>query len=314
MRRCHFIAVLALTSSLLVLPAIAAEQGKPTPTTKELLARSKPAEWRAPDPQNLLLMQLPQGQVVIELAPDFTPLHAANIRTMVHEHYFDGLAIIRVQDNFVTQWGDPNDDENGDKSKIRPLGKASKTLPPEYTRPFDAKLPWTPLPDGDVYAPEVGFSEGFPAARDPASGQEWLTHCYGAVGVARDVDPQTGSGSSLYAVIGQAPRRLDRNLAIAGRVLEGMPLLSGLPRGAEPMGFYTQPSQRIAIKSVRLVADMPAAERPAIQVLRTDSATFAALIESKRNGRNAFYAVPPGKVDVCSIDVPVRESKPTATH
>lgn len=314
MRRCHFIAVLALTSSLLVLPAIAAEQGKPTPTTKELLARSKPAEWRAPDPQNLLLMQLPQGQVVIELAPDFTPLHAANIRTMVHEHYFDGLAIIRVQDNFVTQWGDPNDDENGDKSKIRPLGKASKTLPPEYTRPFDAKLPWTPLPDGDVYAPEVGFSEGFPAARDPASGQEWLTHCYGAVGVARDVDPQTGSGSSLYAVIGQAPRRLDRNLAIAGRVLEGMPLLSGLPRGAEPMGFYTQPSQRIAIKSVRLVADMPAAERPAIQVLRTDSATFAALIESKRNGRNAFYAVPPGKVDVCSIDVPVRESKPAATH
>jgi cyclophilin family peptidyl-prolyl cis-trans isomerase len=306
----HLIAAFALTSALLTLPATAAEQSKPTPTPKELLAKSTPAEWRTPDPQNLIFMQLPQGRVVIELAPDFTPLHAANIRTLVREHYFDGLAIIRVQDNFVTQWGDPNDDDKGDKSKIRSLGKASKTLPPEYTRPVDPKLPWTALPDGDVYAPEVGFSEGFPVARDPASGQEWLTHCYGAVGVARDVDPQTGSGSSLYAVIGQAPRRLDRNLAIAGRVLEGMPLLSGLPRGAEPMGFYTKPAQGIAIESVRLAADIPAKDRPTIEVLRTDSPTFAALIDAKRNGRSAFYALPPGKVDLCSIDVPVREPTP----
>ena len=310
MLRRHLIAALALTSSLLALPALAAEQARPTPTAKEILARSTPAEWRTPDPQNLLFMQLPTGRVVIELAPDFTPLHAANIRALVRDHYFDGLAIIRVQDNFVTQWGDPNDDENGDKSRVRSLGKASKTLPPEFTRAIDPKLPWTALPDGDVYAPEVGFSEGFPMGRDPAGGQEWVAHCYGTVGVARDVAPETGSGSSLYAVIGQAPRRLDRNLAVAGRVLEGMPLLSGLPRGPEPMGFYTKPEQRLTIESVRLAADIPAKQRPAIEVLRTDSATFAALVEAKRNGRNAFYARPAGKVDLCSIDVPVREAKP----
>jgi len=308
MLRRHLIAALALASSLLALPALA-EQDKPTPTAKEILAKSTPAEWRTPDPQNLLLMQLPTGRVVIELAPDFTPRHAANIRTLVRSHYFDGLAIIRVQDNFVTQWGDPNDDENGDKSRIRSLGKASKTLPPEFTRAIDPKLPWTALPDGDVYAPEVGFSEGFPVGRDPASGQEWVAHCYGTVGVARDVAPETGSGSSLYAVIGQA-RRLDHNLAVAGRVLEGMPLLSGLPRGPEPMGFYAKPQQRVTIASVRLAADMPAKDRPAIQVLRTDSASFAALVEAKRNGHNAFYPKPAGKVDLCSIDVPVREAKP----
>jgi len=310
MLRRHFVAALALTSSLLALPALAAEQDKPTPTAKEILAKSTPAEWRTPDPQNLLFMQLPGGRVVIELAPDFTPLHAANIRTLVRQRYFDGLAIIRVQDNFVTQWGDPNDDDNGDKSKIRSLGKASKTLPPEFTRAIDPKLPWTALPDGDVYAPEVGFSEGFPVARDPASGQQWLAHCYGMVGVARDVAPETGSGSSLYVVIGQAPRRLDRNLAVAGRVLEGMPLLSGLPRGPEPMGFYTKPEQRVAIESVQLAADIPAKDRPAIEVLRTDSASFAALVEARRNGRNAFYTHPAGKIDLCSIDVPMREAKP----
>jgi peptidylprolyl isomerase len=314
MRLQHFSAALAVAFALLALPATA-DTPKPTPTAKELIAKSKPDEWRTPDPANLLYMQLPQGRVVIELAPHFSPQHAANIRTLVREHYFDGLAIIRVQDNFVTQWGDPNDDDNGDKSKIRSLGSAKRTLPPEYARAIDARLPWTPLPDGDVYAPQVGFSEGFPAARDPSSGKEWLVHCYGMVGVARDVAPDSGNGSSLYVAIGQAPRQIDRNLAIAGRVLEGMPYLSGLPRGTGPLGFYTQASQRLPILSVKLAADMPANQREPLQVLRTDSATFAAIIESKRNRRDAFYTLPAGKIDVCNIDVPVRTaSSATAAH
>ncbi len=298
--------VIALVCSLFALPALA-EQSKPTPSAKDLLAQSKPAEWRQPDPQNLLVMELASGRVVIELAADFTPLHAANIRTLVREHYFDGLAVIRVQDNFVTQWGAPEDEDNGYKVPAPSLGTAKVSLAPEYTRAIDPKLPWTALPDGDVYAPEVGFSEGFPAARDPASGREWLTHCYGMVGVARDNDPQTGNGSSLYAVIGQAPRALDRNLAVAGRVLQGMPLLSGLPRGPEPMGFYAKPEQRVAIKSAHIDADVPAAQRLGIEVLRTGSATFAALIEAKRNRRDDFYKVPAGKVDLCSVAIPVRD-------
>lgn len=301
-----------ICGALLAVPA-GAGTAKSTPTPKELLAQSQPDEWRTPDPANLLYMQLPQGRVVIELAPDFTPLHAKNIRTLVREHYFDGLAIIRVQDNFVTQWGDPNDDDNGDKSKIRSLGQAKHTVPPEYTRAIDPKLPWTPLPDGDVYAPQVGFSEGFPVARNPASGREWLVHCYGMVGVARDVPPDSGNGSSLYAVIGQAPRGLDRNLAIAGRVIEGMAYLSALPRGPGPMGFYTQATERVPILSVKLASELPPSQREKLQVLRTDSHTFAALIEAKRNRRDAFYTVPAGKIDLCSIDIPTRtESTATA--
>ena len=311
-RRRHLVAA-TLAASLLALPVLA-DQAKSTvtPTPQELLAKSAPSEWRRPDPNNLLIMQLPTGRVLIELAPDFTPLHAANIRTLAHQHYFDGLAIVRVQDNFVTQWDDPAGDDGGDPAKVRSLGKASSTLPPEFTRPIDPKLPWSALPDGDVYAPEVGFSKGFPVARDPASGQEWLTHCYGMVGVGRDSGPETGNGSALYAVIGQAPRRLDRNLAVIGRVLEGMPLLSGLPRGTGPMGFYASPTQRTTIQSVRLAADLPPAQRPSVEVLRTDSATFTTLIEAKRNRRDAFYAVPAGKIDLCSIDIPVRTAKITA--
>jgi cyclophilin family peptidyl-prolyl cis-trans isomerase len=306
---CLIAALLGL--ALLGTPALSglhADTPAHTPTPKELLGKSTAQEWRRPDPQSLLVMQLPQGQVLIELAPDFTPLHVANIRTLAHEHYFDGLAIVRVQDNFVTQWGDPQSDDNGDKSKLKSLGTAKDTLPPEYTRPLDTKLAFTPLPDGDVYAPEVGFSEGFPAARDKVNGQEWLTHCYGMVGVGRDNDPQTGSGSELYAVIGQAPRGLDRNLAVVGRVLQGMEYLSGLPRGTGPLGFYEKPSQRVTISSVRLASDLPAANRPAIEVLRTDSATFAALVDAKRNRRDDFYRNPAGKIDLCSINIPVREA------
>ena len=302
------IAALALILGLPVWSARATDTTHFTPSASDLLARSKPSEWRRPNPENLLYMELPTGRVVIELAPDFTPLHAANIRALVRAHYFDGLAIIRVQDNFVTQWGAPEDAKAGYAPNTRSYGSAKTTLPPEFTRHLDPALPWTALPDGDVYAPEVGFSEGFPVARDPASGEEWLVHCYGMVGVGRDNSPDSGDGSSLYAVIGQAPRTLDRNLAVVGRVLEGMPLLSGLPRGTGAMSFYTTASQRTAIHSVRLAADVPVGEREPIEVLRTDSATFAALIEAKRNRHDAFYTRPAGKISICNIPIPTRDA------
>ena len=306
-RQC-MITALALILSLPAWSAHAADTTHFTPSVSDLLARSKPSEWRKPDPENLLYMWLPTGRVVIELAPDFTPLHATNIRALVRAHYFDGLAIIRVQDNFVTQWGAPEDAKDGYAANTRPYGSAKTTLPPEFTRRLDPALAWTALPDGDVYAPEVGFSEGFPVARDPASGEEWLVHCYGMVGVGRDNSPDSGDGSSLYTVIGQAPRRLDRNVAVVGRVLEGMPLLSGLPRGTGAMGFYTMPSQRTAIRSVRLAADLPVADREPIEVLRTDSRTFTALIDATRNRHDAFYSRPAGKISICNIPVPMRDA------
>lgn len=287
----------------IALPAVAAETAHKTPTPKELLARSTPDEWRTPDPQNLVYMDLPQGRVIIELAQDWSPEHAANIRTLIREHYFDGTQVIRVQDNFVTQWGDPDGD---DKAKAKSLGTARQTLTPEFTRKGGKAYPFTRLPDGDVYAPEVGFSDGFPVARDPKAGEAWIAHCYGTVGVARDTGAETGNGSSLYAIIGQAPRNLDRNLAVAGKVLKGMDILSAYPRGGEPMGFYDKPEQRVTISKVQLAADVPAAQRTPVQVLRTDSKTFAAVVDAKRNRRDDFYTRPAGKIDLCNISVPVR--------
>lgn len=283
-------------------PVAAQAPARPT-TMQQVLDASKPADWRALDPANTLYLDLPSGRVVIELAPAFAPLHVANIRKLVQAKYFDGLAILRVQDNFVTQWGDPNAE---DKAKARSFGEASKTLAPEFERDIAKELPFTRLPDGDVYASEVGFTNGMPAARDSKSGKTWLAHCYGMLGAGRDNAPDSGNGAELYVVIGQSPRQLDRNIALVGRVVEGMERLSALPRGTGALGFYEKPQQRIAIRSVRLAADVPATDRTPLEVLRTDTPTFAALVESRRNRRDDWYKVPAGKIDLCSVPIPVR--------
>jgi peptidylprolyl isomerase len=294
-------------------PASADEPAKPsTPRTMaDVIAASKPADWRPLDPDNTLYLALAAGRVVMELAPAFAPLHAANIKTMVHEHYFDGLAILRVQDNFVTQWGDPDSDK---PEKARVLGKAAKTVAAEFERASGGDWPFafTSLADGDVYAPEVGFVNGMPAARDTKAGKAWLAHCYGMVGAGRDVGEETGSGAELYVVIGQAPRQLDRNIAVVGRVVQGMELLASLPRGTGPLGFYEKPEQRLPIKSVRLAADVPAAERTNLEIMRTETATFAALVESRRNRRDDWYKVPAGKIDLCNVPIPTRPIAATA--
>jgi cyclophilin family peptidyl-prolyl cis-trans isomerase len=304
--------ILMLLASLLCLPALAdaprmrPSKGSDTPSVTQIRSESKPWEWRRPDPENLLVMRLPSGSVVMELDPVYAPLHVANIRILAREHYFDGLAIVRVQDDFVAQWDDPEADDGGDPRKVRSLGKAKVTLPPEFTRPIARSLPWVRLADGDVYAPEVGFSNDFPAARDPARNETWLVHCYGTLAVARDNPPDSGNGSALYVAIGQAPRRLDRNLTVVGRVVAGMDKLSSLPRGHGPLGFYAHPKDRTPILDIRVAADLPPAQRPDIEILRTHSPTFQRLLAATRDRHDAFYVTPPGKVDICAVSVPVR--------
>ena len=160
-------ATIALAISLVIVPA--ADAPKPAPgSVAEVLAASSPQDWRALDPENTLYVELPAGRIVIELSPLFASNHVANVKALAREKYFDGLAVLRSQDNYVVQWGDP-DAETPDKA--RKIVHAKKTLPAEFDRALDASLPFTKLPDGDVYAPEVGLSGGFPVARDPKNGR-----------------------------------------------------------------------------------------------------------------------------------------------
>ena len=278
----------------------------PAKSMQEILDAAPASAWRTLDPANTLYLELASGRVVIELAPDFAPAHVANIRTLAKEGYWDGLAIIRSQDNYVAQWGDPNDDDPAKKTG-KPLGSAKAKLPAEFERSSEG-VPFVRLPDADGWAAQVGFSNGFPAARDPAEGKAWLAHCYGMVGAGRDVASDSSNGTSLYAVTGQSPRMLDRNITVVGRVVDGIELLTVLPRGTGPLGFYEDPAQNVPIVSVKLASEVAPAQRSPLQLLRTDSATFTELVESRRNRRDEWYKRPAGHIDLCNVPLPVRET------
>lgn len=265
-------------------------------TVADLLAKSPAADWRVPDPDDTLYLELPRGRVVIELATRVAPQHVGNIKALARAHYFDGLAIIRVQDNYVVQWDDP------DHHRPVPAGVRPAV---EFTADARAGARFEPLPDRDLYAPEVGFLDGFPAARDPGTHTVWLAHCYGMVGAGRD-DPPPSDGTELYAVIGHAPRQLDRNVSLVGRVLKGMELLSSLPRGSGEMGFYVSSEPPVPITSMRLAADLPEARRTPVEVLRTDSATFRTLLDQRRERHEAWFKFNPGHIDLCNVPLPVR--------
>ncbi len=258
------------------------------------------SDWRLIDPANTLYLELDAGRVIIELAPQFAPEHVENIRTLVREKYFDAQRINRVQDNFVVQWGDP--------SVARALVKAKRTLPGEFTRSA-VGLPFTLLPDPDTYAPQVGFVEGFPAARESATGEAWGVHCYATLGVGRDNAADSGGGTELYVAIGHAPRQLDRNITVVGRVVRGMSLLSALPRGTGSMGIYETRSEHTIIRSIRVASDLPESEREPLEALRTDSKRFAEQTDARRNRRDEWYKVPAGHLDICNVPLPVRKKK-----
>lgn len=271
---------------------------QPAPTMAEVIANSKAEDWRALDPEQVLYLDMAGGRVVIELAPDFAPKHVANIKVLARQKYFDGLVFLRSQDNYVVQWGDPS--EGG-----RPLGQARKSLIAELARPMEG-VAFTKLADGDVYAAEVGFSQGLPAARDPQLELAWLAHCYGMVGVGRGDELDSGNGAEIYVVIGHSPRHLDRNVTLVGRVLQGMELLSVLPRGTGNLGFYEKPEQHVPIERIQVAADLPEKDRVALEVLRTDSPAFEALLESRRFRRESWFKNPVGHIELCNVPLPVR--------
>lgn len=291
------IRTLSLAVFLAVVATQASAQDKPV-TPSSVLEAAPATAWKDIAAEDLMVMTLADGsKVVVQLASTFSPQRVANVRAFARARWWDGSAIIRSQDNYVTQWGWPDEPE----PKYPDAVKAEP--PAEYEQPLSKAF--RPLPYRDAYAVQVGHVDGWPVATDGQA--QWLPHCYGMVGVARGLNPDTGSSSQLYAIIGHAPRHLDRNLAMAGRVVSGMDALSARPRGTEALGFYKTEAERTKIVSVRIAADLPPTERPAFQYLDTQSPTFAAWINARANRKDDFFAVSAGAVDICNALPPIRQ-------
>ena len=264
---------------------IGAAPAKKPLTPGDVVAAAPAGSWKTIAADDLLVMDLKRGgRIVIQLAPAFAPVHVGNVKALARGNYWAGATIYRLQDNYVAQWG------LNDSDRPWPKGVVAKP-PAEYTRAL-AGLAVKPLGYSDNYAPGAGFADGWPVAYSSKSGWANLAHCYGSVGVGRDLAPDTGTGGELYAVIGQPARQLDRNIALVGRVIEGIDLLSSLPRGPAPMGFYTDKSLPVPIASIRLASDIPPAERPSYEYLDTNSPSFARYIQVRANRHDDFYRVP----------------------
>lgn len=308
--------LLAATAALaLALPASAQEEPKGAPAPSEIVASAPKADWMAIPAEDLLVMTLAPDadgkprQVVIQLMPaPFSQGWVHNIRLFARAGWYDGISVNRVQDNYVTQWGDPNYDNPEAKGKLKPLPEGLRVMGEEsYTmQRHSGFATWLSWLQDKSYASHVGFRTGWPIGWDGS--KAWPTHCYGMVGVGRNYSPDTGSGAELYTVIGHAPRHLDRNIALVGRVIEGMEHLSSLPRGKGALGFYTaeEAHKRTPITSVRVAGDLPMREQPRFEYLSTESDTFAAYVEAIANRRDPFFIVPAGGADICNIRVPVR--------
>ena len=305
--------MLASAVSLAALPLFA-QHAKTYPAPGEIVAAAKAEEWVAIAPSDLLVMDLAPSvkgkprRVVIQLMPaPFSQGWVGNIRKLATAKFWDGTSVNRVQDNYVVQWGDATE------KKALPDGLAvvpenNYTIPIQNIRlvgraPGYADGAQLPAPTrGDSYAPYNEFSGGWAIASDAQ--RDWPTHCYGMVGVGRNLSPDTGTGAELYTVIGHAPRHLDRNIALVGRVIEGIEHLSSLPRGTGALGFYEKEEERVPIVSVRLGNE--AKDVPAFEYLSTESASFAAYADARANRRDPFFIRPAGGADICNIPVPVR--------
>lgn len=264
----------------------------------EILTRSRADEWRPLAPEETLYLELEEGRVVIELAPDFAPGHTDRIKSLARAGFYDGLEFYRVIEGFVAQ--------AGDREGARDPGVSGRTIKAEFERRDQSEgLTFSALGAQDGYAPEVGWVKGFPAARDPAAGRVWPVHCPGAVAMARGNEPDSG-GTEFYVVLGHAPRYLDRNLSVFGFVRDGQEVLQRLPRGVAGSGMIADGDEAGKILRMRVAADLPEAERSALEVLRSESASFTALVASRRNRPEEFFVYRPDHIDVCGVPVPVR--------
>ena len=318
-------------------PSFAQEETETSPSPNQIVDAASPEEWLAIPAEDLLVMTLapdaegnPREVVIQLIPPPFSQGWVYNVKLLSRSQYYDGLAVIRVQDNYVTQWGDPADEENAEplpeplesmaeEEYLSSLGAAIvqsiKSKSSDINNQNGANAVATTgmimglAPRRDLYAGGTMLLNGWPIATD--NDDAWPTHCYGMVGVARGLSPNTGDGSSLYTVIGHAPRHLDRNIALVGRVIEGMEHLSSLPRGEGVLGFYDEDEadKRTPILTVRIASDLAKNEQPQFEYLSTESDAFAKYAEARANRRDPFFIHPAGGVDICNLPVPIRRAQ-----
>lgn len=293
--RSMLIAALALTAG--ALPAIAQEQSPtfaPAPQVPPSAVEVGAGDWRMVAPENLLIIDTNRGRILVELAPEIAPLHVERIRLLAHNGFYDGIAWHRVIDWFMAQTGDPLG--NGEGQSPYP------DLTAEFTFRRGPEMAFTPVaaPAGAL----LGFVGSLPVQTQPdglmaltgdGKVHGWAIYCPGVAGMARDEGNDTAN--SQFFLMRQAYPALDKRYTVWGRVVSGLDVVRAIKVGDGDNGMISADPDRML--RVRIAADLPEADRPAVRVLRTDSAAFRAQIEQTRATRGADFSI-------CDLEPPVQ--------
>jgi len=281
----------ALAAASVAAPALAAKAPPPNPVQK--IVDAGDAEWRPVDLENIIVVDLPAGPLYIELRPDLAPNHVAQIKTLVRQGFYDGLTFHRVIEGFVAQGGDPKGDGTGNSDL--PDIKA------EFARDSKDVTNFT-LVGRDRVAARVGLIDGVPVGAEPETLRSfradravrvWGAHCPGVMSMARATPPDSGN-SQFFLVIGDARQSLEQRYTVWGWIVEGLENARRIERG-EP------PKRPTPIVRMRIAADIPAAEMPKIEVMRSDSDVFLTYLkETNLVDETGFVK------DLCDIKPPRR--------
>src|SRR5579859_701909 len=248
-----------------------------------------PADWRTPDPNNVLVIDTNKGRIVLEMIPEVAPQHVAQIRALAHENFYDGLKFFRVIDKFMDQTGDPQNNGQGGSSK--------PNVPAEFTFRRGSDIPFAMAADQTVA--EIGFVKSLPiesqsmmlaAMTKDQKVTAWSLYCQGVMGMARDENPD--SGNSQFFLMRYPYPSLEKKYTAWGRVVSGLDVVRAIKTG-EPV---EQPQD--VMEHVRLLADLPEKDRPKVRVIDPKGPWFKAQIERSRAAKGADFTA-------CDVDIPV---------
>lgn len=247
-----------------------------------------PADWRALDPENTLVIETTKGRVVVELRPEFAPKGVERIKLLAREGVYDGLQFHRVIDGFVAQTGNP-DNRDGGTSR-------HPDLPPEFSFRIPPEAATIVVERSDAREGFVGATP-FQAVSTAEQGlrpdprlRGWGAYCPGVVGMGRQADP--ASANSEIFIMRAAARRLDHEYTVVGRVVLGAEAIQKVAVG-EP------PKVPDLMLKVRVAADLPEGSRPRLEVMNETGLAFRARVEALKRARGAAFSV-------CDVEVPSR--------
>ena len=163
--------------------------------------------------ENIMILQLKDGNVKIELYPDAAPNHVERIKTLANNGEYDHVVFHRVIDGFMAQTGDVKfGNSSKDDFNLSRSGMGGSSMP-------DLKQEFNNLP-----------------------------HERGTLSMARSSDPN--SANSQFFICFEAAPFLDRQYTVFGKVIEGMEFVDNIKRGDQNNnGAVENPDKILSFKS-----------------------------------------------------------------